>query len=490
MMSLKKLFIISILIHLIASVFSTGFYHKDEHFQILEFSAMKLKLTPSECIAWEYHHQMRPAIQPAIAYGVVKTFQWIGFDNPFYETIFLRMISAILSFICIYMLLLVFVREIHQEWLKKWFIFLSLFLWMLVYQHVRFSSESWSGSFFFIGLGLYFYFLDKQIINSLTLFITGVIIGFSFIIRFQTGFMIGGFLLWLLIVRREKYLNLSFLILGLFVSFSIGLLFDYWLYERWVLTAWHYLNINIIQDKVSSFGLDPWWYYIYKTFIIAIPPYSILLIGSFFTIWIFYPKNVISWVILPFLIIHTLIGHKEIRFLIPIVNTIPIVIILVLQKVIEDKRLSGIKYYFDRFSWKWFYRSFLVINVILLMVICLKPSDRMINFYKYVYDNNYSKLYFMGKNPYRYYTICKNFYKRKTLNVIEIQDLSELKNYVDGSKEKLFFVVDKFNINNELSETKLKYKLIFRNLPEWSTHFNINNWLKRTKVLSLYEIDP
>ncbi len=37
----KKIILISILIHLLASIFSRGFYHSDEHFQILEFALLK-----------------------------------------------------------------------------------------------------------------------------------------------------------------------------------------------------------------------------------------------------------------------------------------------------------------------------------------------------------------------------------------------------------------------------------------------------------------
>ncbi|MDD5066104.1 MAG: hypothetical protein PHF84_03555 [bacterium] len=488
-MNFKRIVLLGIVVHLVASIFSAGYYHVDEHFQIMEFTAMKLGLTPPEGLAWEYDHRMRPAFQPALAYAVIKVFQFFSLDNPFYEAVFLRMLSAFLGLACMVLLLFLFLKEIKQERLKRWAVFLSFFLWFLVYQHVRFSSETWSGTVFFLGLGWYLYSRDKQVLSVFKMFLAGLILGLAFVIRFQTGFMIAGFLFWLLLVKKEKFINLAGLVLGLMAAFLAGILLDRWFYGQWTLTAWNYLNLNIIQDKVSGYGIKPWWYYISITFIDAVPPYSLLLVAAFFLIWFFYPWHVLSWIIFPFLLIHTLIGHKEIRFLFPLANLIPVVVALFLQKFMETERLAKIRGFFRRFPWKWLPVSFWAINLLLLTVICFKPADGMIYFYKFMYDRNYTRLYFMGKHPYRSVgTICKHFYKRKGLDTIEVKDLTELKKVLRKSGEDVLFMGYSFDLARKLSQEGLKHTLLFRNLPEWSVHFNINNWLSRTKVASVYRI--
>ena len=56
-----SLFLISV-----AAYFSYGFYHLDEYYQILEYTSFKLGKTPAAELAWEYHCQSRPWMQPAI----------------------------------------------------------------------------------------------------------------------------------------------------------------------------------------------------------------------------------------------------------------------------------------------------------------------------------------------------------------------------------------------------------------------------------------
>ena len=60
------IYLLSILTLIITAFFSSGYYHFDEHFQILEFAGLKLKMTLATNLPWEYTYQMRPAIQPAI----------------------------------------------------------------------------------------------------------------------------------------------------------------------------------------------------------------------------------------------------------------------------------------------------------------------------------------------------------------------------------------------------------------------------------------
>src|ERR1043165_6338265 len=89
---------------LLASVFSVGYYHPDEHFQILEFAALKLHLTTADQLPWEYQYSMRPAIQPALAVLVFNVFSFLHADNPFTIAMILRMMSGALSFLAMHLM--------------------------------------------------------------------------------------------------------------------------------------------------------------------------------------------------------------------------------------------------------------------------------------------------------------------------------------------------------------------------------------------------
>ena len=73
---------------------STGHHQGDEYFQILEFAAYKLGITEVDGLAWEYGERMRPALQPALVYGVYQLVDGVGTADPFLVALLLRLLSA------------------------------------------------------------------------------------------------------------------------------------------------------------------------------------------------------------------------------------------------------------------------------------------------------------------------------------------------------------------------------------------------------------
>src|SRR5690349_12493433 len=61
---------IALALHIIAAVRSGGFYHNDEHFQIVEFVNAKLGRSPPVDLPLEYRELMRPWLLPAILTGL------------------------------------------------------------------------------------------------------------------------------------------------------------------------------------------------------------------------------------------------------------------------------------------------------------------------------------------------------------------------------------------------------------------------------------
>ena len=60
---------VSLLLIAVASYFSYGFFQFDEYYQVTEFVSFKLGKTPPDQLAWEYHQQIRPWLQPAVYYA-------------------------------------------------------------------------------------------------------------------------------------------------------------------------------------------------------------------------------------------------------------------------------------------------------------------------------------------------------------------------------------------------------------------------------------
>ncbi|MEW5993122.1 MAG: hypothetical protein AB1744_01840 [Candidatus Zixiibacteriota bacterium] len=331
-MTARTVYIVSAAVFLIAAVFSVGYQHFDEHFQIMEFAGLKLGMTEQGNLPWEYREQIRPAIQPAIAVLVHSAVSAVGINSPFTVATTLRILSAALSFLSVHLLYRAYHREIGDPVLRRWFLLLSFLLWFALYNNVRFSSENWSGTVFLIAFALFPLMQPPQKGFYLLL---GSLLGLSFLFRYQVGFMVAGFWLWMTFIRRERALNLAIVTSGILLLLGAGVLIDRWFYGEWTLTTWNYFEHNILLGRAGKFGTTPWWEYLKLTFIKAVPPFSLVYILSLIVVFVFRPRDVLTWTILPFLLVHFIVGHKELRFLFPVIGFLPIFIVKALE-VVQD----------------------------------------------------------------------------------------------------------------------------------------------------------
>ncbi len=488
--NLKLILIITFLIHLVASIYSVGFHHLDEHYQVLEFADLKLGVDKPSDLPWEYGARVRPTVQPALAYVIIKASDFIGITNPFDQAMLTRVLSSVLSILCMYLLFAAFKDEIKSEKLLRWLIYLSFFLWFLIYTGVRFSSEGWSGSFFFVGFALLF-LKDKFRHTFLNTFLTGLIFGFSFLFRYQTGIMIFGLLLWLIIVKKEKWSAINGICVGIFTAVLIGVLIDKWFYGEWVLTTWNYFDFNLIKGRASDFGVEPWYFYLKEIFREGIPPFSLLMIGSFIFIFIYQPKSVFTWTLLPFILVHFFIGHKELRFLFPLVNIIPLIFVISVQELEKDS-FKNIGSKLQGKNWKWFVNLFVIVNAIYLVNVCFRPADYYVSLYQFIYNsynNQKTVLLYSDKDPYLRAPQPANFYKSKDITTIKVDGTSEIKQALNYFRnEKILLLTDTFHLDNKFKSDKLHFTKVYQNLPAWVKLFNYNHWLERTKIFTVYEV--
>ena len=477
-MSDKSVYLISAIIFLITAQFSVGYHQFDEHFHLLEFAGLKLGLTQANDLAWEYHYQTRAAIQPAIVVLVYSFLSLVKITNPFTIAIFLRILSGLLSFLSIHLFYRVYRREIEDSLLQKWFLLLSFLLWFAVYNNVRFSAENWSGSIFLIAYSLFFL---KKSDSKLHYFSIGILLGLSFLFRYQVGLLIAGFMLWLLFINRQNIFHLILLSSGIILSIALGLLIDRWYYGDWTLTAWNYFEQGIILDKLSDFGVKPWWHYFEAVFIKAIPPISIVCILSLLIVLIYKRKDVIIWTILPFIIVQSIIGHKETRYLFPIIGFVPILIIKSIG-IIQNRWCSDL---LKTTLFRKLTHAFWTVNIVFLIIIAFRPADANTYLYKTIFDNYHdpTTLYYIKSGPYQRVQLDIVFYRRSNLEMREIRSIDEI--HLDIGRLCLFVTRNPYSIR----EIEYKYKLVYSTLPEWIKKLNFNNWVERTKLWYVYEIN-
>ncbi len=510
-------------------IYSEGFDFEDEHFQILEFAKYKLgELEEKEIakLAWEFPAKMRPALQPFIAYGIIKFARFFSLSDEM-AVLFLRLLSGILGFSCYLLLLNQSFPKIKNNKFSYLSLIFCLTIWFLPYCQVRFSSENWSGIFFW--LAFYLILQDKR--TSFKLLIAGVFLGLSFQFRYQIGFCIMGLFLWLWIIR-ERF-KITKLIILPFLSMSILIVLvtyyiDSWLYGEFVIPAYNYFYQNIISSttlKYTDQDRNTLIFYFLKGAEVFIFPFGVFFIAMIVSFVCLKPKHPFTWVILPFFIIHLLLSNKQLRFMYPLIYVLPIIIILTSQILFESKmnkyilnqKWLRLKIYFainikHILKNKWFILSlkiYFVVNTIILFnrgtyPANLKPIN--MNFLKEDLHQNFKDktAYIISILPSTvYYTagMSRALYQPKNLIEIQIQekrrDLHIKKQIKEFQKNKInYFYLNFLHTSSyqglplfpkNLQSIEKKCTYLFNMLDNKRIKYNIYRLLHRERHLqSIY----
>ena len=327
---------------IVTAINSVGYHHADEHYQIIEFANYFLGNVDANDLPWEFKACIRPSVQPLIAAGFFKTLNLLGINDPFVLTMFLRISTGLFGLWVYVIFLQTWVnREVQAKGIPVLLAVSAFFLWFMPYLLVRFSSENLSSLFFLWGLAQYFSNRENK-----QLVFVGLLLGLSFTFRFQMAIAVAGFVAWLVIVERIRISKTVSILVGGVFGLIVLLICDYWFYGEFVFSPWNYLSSNLIEGKAASFGVDPWWMYFAELWVYLTPLGAMLcLVG--FSLWVYhFKKSPFLWILIPFLFIHCLIGHKEFRFLFPIVFVIPVLLFrlysAVEMRIGPSKWFSGI----------------------------------------------------------------------------------------------------------------------------------------------------
>lgn len=469
---------------------SSGYHHEDEHYQLIEFANYKLGLLEKDQLAWEFHSEIRPGLQPLICYIIFRICNRLGISDGYWLVFILRLISA-----GGFLYILNFYIKSHLKFLEpclqRWFIGTSLFLCFLPYINVRFSSENWSGALFLIPLSLVV--KSNYSNNSKKFFLIGAFLGFSVLFRYQSSFLVLGFYLWLIFINKEKLKHLICLSAAFCIILIFGVGLDFWLYGKFTISMYNYFHVNLIQNVSASFGVAPWYEY-FLLILNSSGLFGIFVIASFALGAYYYSRNVIIWSVIPFIFVHFVIPHKELRFMYPIANLVPILFFLMLQKFnifLNKSRLKNAAIYS-------IVTILLLYNTIALCSTSLSGAG----------NGKTSVTEFIHRN-----------YDEKTINIIQYGDLNV---YIDWGPPKNSYysseglhtnrisslwnpdflkhkIVDRKNLlviyNNDISGPKsvklmrsLGLRKVFQNVPGWlEMLYEIYNPNLKDSIISVYE---
>ncbi|MBK23171.1 MAG: hypothetical protein CME70_04120 [Halobacteriovorax sp.] len=451
----KSLFILSLLMTIVGSYFSYGFLHPDEQYYAIDFAAFKAGLIP-EITTWEYSTKLRPWLLPAIFTPFLKLFKLMDF-SPFTMAWMLRLISGIFSWWALVRLNKKLKDHFPGSISYNIFVFFTHFSFFCFFMQLRTSSENWSTAFLVFAFSL---LLRKAPYLNDFIF-GGLFLGLAFSIRHQTGLIALGFGLWLLIVKQIGFKNwFGFFVPSILAGVLIGIGADWWGYGELTFTPWNYIYQNLVLDKISQFGTSPFYAYFIWLFKTLTPFWAIIILIGFIRLLMQEATNWVVWSVFPFILVHFFIGHKELRFLYPVV---PFLLYSGAQ-FFPERKLS-----FEPLR-RYFYLGTVYLNMILFVYLFFKPAYTPLGFYKYLYDNDIREIRVFKNKQGQVPTLEMPFYKKEDLNVVIDSGLAKTGYFFTTKYAEL----DYFTGGN--CET------LYSTYPEWLFQFNYFGWLKRSSI--------
>ncbi|CAL9749899.1 unnamed protein product [Musa acuminata subsp. burmannicoides] len=289
------------------------YFNPDEHWQSLEV-AHRVVFGYGH-LTWEWKKGIRSYLHPLVFALLYKVLGFLRLDTPWFMAKAPRLLQSLFASIGdVYMYKLS--KLIFDEHVAKWALFCQLMNWFMFFCITRTLSNSLETVLTVVGL---FYWLassgsSKQLSvasRKLGLFIaalacavrptsaiTWLYVGVLYLIRTQS---------------RLHFLFFEVVPIGILVL-AMSCLLDWWMYGSFTIVPINFLRFNFFSSGGDYYGTHPWhWYFTqgFPSMLLTFLPYAVIGILKSKEWRI---SGLIAWV----LGIYSVLGHKEFRFVLPV----------------------------------------------------------------------------------------------------------------------------------------------------------------------------
>ena len=468
----------SLLVQLIFCITQVGFLHPDQHFQLIEFSSWQLGEPSGATGVWELNSHIRPTLQVYLFSGFMAVCRFFHVQDAYVQLTILRLITGMLAF-GLFNVLGIYYFKSDKKRLYLVLLLLNL-SWTLPYIRTLFSSEMASSVVFFGAILLYD--LKKQ--KLLYVLLTGFLFSLAFYFRFQIAFGLIGFGLWMLLIERQ-YTRLLPMAIGFFIGVGINLVLDYQFYHQLVFTPYDYYRINITEGKAAEFGTSSFTRYILMlALVIGTPPLSLFLFYYSVKGAIQQYRQPLVFAVVFFVVGHCLVGHKEERFLFPVLNVLPILAGWGLPSFITyyQQATKGIRNFLNGML----YVS-VALTILVLVLVSLNPYSQTVEFSRKLVNTfkpSTPTIYCLSRTPFETESHLQlMFYGRNApnMNLIKVNDADSTRYLKDG------WLVTTYN--DAKDKLPLLDSLGFK--PQFyssTTLWHINQFLQSKKINTINDI--
>jgi phosphatidylinositol glycan class B len=197
-------------------------------------------------------------------------------------------------------------------------------------------------------------------------------------------------------------------------------------------------------------------------------------------------------VTIPFIIFHHYFGHKEMRYLFPVIPFIPVMFAMSIDYLV--KRFEFLNGNVFKYAWKFILYTSLLINLVLVLLTITLPASKEAAlwqncFTKYISSDSILLVYDQDGSGSDTGELELDFYNTNDIPVISINSESEILDKIIKFPDKqLFYAARKKGRASALASNGISNHLICQALPEWILKININDWTSRASIWQIWEI--
>jgi hypothetical protein len=300
-----------------AAIRFPNLHHEDEIFQTQE-PAHRLAYGYG-VVTWEWRRGIRSWVFPAFLAGVMRTTEWMGRGSKGYRW----GIAIVLSLISLTTVWFAFAWAKRASGMEAAIVAAgACATWYeMVFFAPKALTEVVAGHALLPGLYLGVYGEGLQ--EKKRMFLAGIFCGLAMSLRIQLAPAVGFAALWFCYPNwRKRILPVAAGLLLPVVGFGLvdGITWSY-PFQSFFLYFW----VNVVEGRAKEFGMLPWYLYL-ELLSVHLGPIAFLAVMGIRR------SAFLGWVALIILLTHSVLAHKEVRFLYPL---LPIVITLAALGVME-----------------------------------------------------------------------------------------------------------------------------------------------------------
>jgi phosphatidylinositol glycan class B len=318
---LMVFFLLAIALRLAVLMHSPSTYQPDEIFQTTE-PAHRLAFGPS-VVTWEWRLGIRSWVFPGFLALVMRATSWMGPGSTGY----LAAIAVVMTLISLTTVWFAFAwaQKISGSTAAIIAGFTSAIWWELIYFGPKTFSEALATHILLPGL--YLGAWAEKADWKKRLFLAGLGCGLAVSLRIQLAPTVG--LAALYFCRADWRKKIPIVAAGLLLPILIFGLVDAFTWSHPFQSFYMYFYVNLIQGRSAAFGVEAWYWYVPKLARHLGPLLLFACIGA-------RRSPFLGWMALSILVFHSLVGHKEARFLYPMM---PMAITLAAVGIVECANL-------------------------------------------------------------------------------------------------------------------------------------------------------